>query len=175
MQLKAWCLWLIMCVNVELCCFFMYMKVNYKEKAILWYTNSFSHSTCDNCCCMFYQMSYGLKWDNTFLSCGVSFKVNVQIRLYILDMVDSHGTMRQCDTERQHSYLPYLTSSSGSWLNSITNPDCVWPKGSCSAPQRPQVWLSLVLLILQWAKGSQITLESNLRNMSALGQTKQSI
>lgn len=32
MQLKAWCLWLFVCVNVELSCFLMCMKVNYKRK-----------------------------------------------------------------------------------------------------------------------------------------------
>ena len=51
-----------------------------------------------------------LNWDNTFLSCGVSFKLNVQTRLYILDMVDSHGTMRQHDTEDNIAIytLPHL-------------------------------------------------------------------
>ena len=105
-----------------------------------------------------------LNWDNTFLSCGVSFKVNVQTRLYILDMVDSHGTMRQRDTEDNIAIytLPHLQFwelaefHNQSWL-------CLG------------IWLVPGPLDSTMAKGSQNTLESNLRNMSALGQTKQSI
>lgn len=176
MQLKAWCLWLIMCVNVELCCFFMYMKVNYKRKlscdtqilsAIVLVT------TVTAC---FIKCHMDLNWDNTFLSCGVSFKVNVQIRLYILDMVDSHGTMRQCDTEDNIAIytLPHLQFwelaefHNQSWL-------CLAKGILFCSTEALGIWLVPGPLDSTMAKGSQITLESNLRNMSALGQTQQSI
>lgn len=178
MQLKTQCLWLSLYVcqcSVRLCIYALQSQLQ-KEARLFHGTHTlFNHSTHDNCHWMFYQMAYGLKsrW-HCFQTCWVFLKLNIKWRLAILELLDLHGIMRQDGIKAKIAICTWPRLQPGNWLNSITNPD-----GAVGILfySTEALWIWQVPGCLQAIvpKEGWIILQSNLRNMSVIGQTKQPI